>query len=112
MRIVRYFNMALAFGLELAMFAAIGRWGYLQGKTTFFKYLFAAVLVIAAITLWGIFAAPKSEYRLTFLPRLVFELAMFLTAALLLYKSGQITLGVWLACLAILSVTLAFVLKQ
>ena len=112
MGIVRYLNMALAFGLELAMFASFGRWGYLQGKTTFLKYLLAAVLVIAAIILWGVFAAPKSEYRLTFIPRLIFELVMFLTAALLLYKSGQTTLGVWFICLAILSVTLAFFLKQ
>lgn len=104
--------MALAFALELAMLASIGRWGFLQGKTTLSKYLIAIVLVLAAATLWGILAAPRSGQRLPLMPRLVFELGMFLLAAFLLHLSRHTTLAVWFAVLACVSVGLAFILKQ
>lgn len=112
MDIFRYANMALAFGLELIMFAAFGRWGYLQGKSALFSWLIAAGMVGVAITLWSFFAAPKSAYRLPFLPRLIFELSMFLLSGLLLYTSGYRTAALWFCALSCLSVLLAFIFKQ
>lgn len=112
MDLIRYFHMTLAFGLELSMLTAYGYWGYLQGKSTSLKYLFASLIVIAAIILWGLFAAPKANYRLSFYPRLFLELGMFLLAAFLLYQSGDTTLSFWMAGLSCLSILLAFILER
>lgn len=109
---LRYANMALAFGLELAMLAALGRWGYLQGKSALFSWVMAVVTVGVAVVLWGYFAAPRSEHRLPLLPRLSFELFMFLLSSLLLYTSGYRTAAVWFCALSCLSVLLAFIFKE
>ena len=45
------------------------------------KYAIGITLVLLASVLWGILAAPKSKKRLPFMQRLLFELAMFFTAA-------------------------------
>ncbi len=102
----------LAFSLELAMFVVLGYWGFQAGKTTFWKYGLAVALPLVAIVLWGIFAAPKSEQRLDTPYRLVFELALFLLAAFLLYKSGFTRLAIGFASAALLCQVLAVVWKQ
>lgn len=103
--------MALAFFIELAMLAAFGWWGFQQGGNSLVKYALAASLVLLASVLWGIFAAPKSSRRLPFIPRLVFQLCMFFTAAFLLYQTGQTGLAVWLAALALVNTVVIYILK-
>lgn len=112
MDILRYANMALAFGLEFAMLATLGRWGYLQGKSALFSWLMAVGTVGIALVLWGYFAAPKSEHRLPLLPRLGFELFMFLLSSWLLYTSGYRTAAVWFCALSCVSILLAFIFEQ
>lgn len=112
MDILRYANMALAFGLELAMLAALGRWGYLQGKSALFSWLMAIGMVGIAVMLWGYFAAPRSAHRLPLLSRLGFELFMFLLSGLLLYTSGYRTAAVWFCALSCVSILLAFIFKE
>ncbi|MFN8251900.1 MAG: YrdB family protein [Ferruginibacter sp.] len=111
MEFIKYLSMTLAFFLELCMLAALGWWGFQQGGTTLSKYAIAGVLVLVASVLWGIFAAPKSKRRLPIVPRLFFQFAMFLTAAFLLYLSGETTLAIWFAVLALLSTAGSAVFK-
>ncbi len=111
MNLVKYCSMTLAFFLELAMLAAFGWWGFQQGNNSLAKYAVAASLVLLASVLWGIFAAPKSKRRLTFIPRLAFQLCMFLTAAFLLHKTGQQSLAIGLAALAVVNTGVAYVFK-
>ena len=94
------------------MFFVLGYWGFHAGKSIFWKYGLAAALPLLAIILWGIFAAPRSEQRLDTPYRIVFELALFLLAAFLLYKSGFPRLAIGFAVAALLSQLLAVVLEQ
>lgn len=112
MQFLKTINLALAFLLELAMLASIGYWAYLQGKSPLIKWSLAVVLPVLAMILWGIFAAPKSQYRLDFNARIIFELVMFSLAAFLLYKADHPTLALCFAALAVFSITVAFIYKQ
>ncbi len=112
MQIIKLINQVVAFSLEIGMFIAIGYWGFYQGKTSLTKYSFAIVLTLIAITLWGIFAAPNSEYRLEFSTRIIFELSMFFLASFLIYRIGNLKLAICFGILAIISETIAYIYKQ
>lgn len=89
MQMLKSINQIVAFLLELGMLAAVGRWGYLQGKTTFSKYGIALLLVALIVVLWGYFAAPKSANRLSLGYRMIFEFGLFMITTFLLHKSGN-----------------------
>lgn len=112
MQILKSLNEILAFLLELAMFFCIGYYGYTKGITVTSKWIIAIICVLIAITLWGIFAAPNSQTRLSFPIRLIFELSMFLIASFLLYKLNYSWLSIWFAILSIISVIIAYFFKQ
>ncbi|MEZ0611855.1 YrdB family protein [Fibrella sp. WM1] len=112
MNALKTINLALAFLLELALFASLALWGFQQGRTTFTRYAYAIGLTLLGITLWGVLAAPRSAYRLPFAGRLVFELILFLTGAGLLYLTGRHTAGLLFAGLVLVSVLIAFLYKQ
>jgi hypothetical protein len=102
---VRYGNLGLAFLLELAAllsFAAVGvllsGWMQLVG---------GIVGAAAFIALWGIFAAPRSKRRLKGMNLLLFKIAMFAVAAVILVLIGQPAWAVVLAVLAAVNMTLA-----
>lgn len=109
---LRSIHHTLAFTLEIIMLIVFGWWGFRQGNNTFQHYCIAAALVIAGITLWGIWAAPRSKRRLSLLPRLVFSLCMFLSAAVLLYLSKKTALASGFAALAVISVVLGYVYRD
>jgi hypothetical protein len=106
------FNAVLAFVLELIMFYSFGGFGYSIGKTSPTKWVFAIVLVSTSIVLWGIWAAPKSEYRLSSTSRYIFELSMFLLGAYSLYKLNNTNWALTFAIIAIINVAIAFIFKQ
>ena len=112
MQILKYIHLTLSFLLELCMLAAIGWWGYRQGTTEVSKYAIGITLVLLASVLWGILAAPKSKKRLPFMQRLLFELAMFFTAAFLLYQCSQPLIAAGFAILACINIALSFIWKQ
>jgi len=81
------------------MLAAIGYWGFHQGKTNLSKYALAFILVLIAILIWGIWMAPTSKNRLETNYRIVAETILFLTAAFMIYKTEQVTLAsIFLFC--------------
>jgi FtsH-binding integral membrane protein len=94
MKILSIFNQVLAFSLEMLMLYGIGSWGFQQGKNVLFKWLIAIALLAVAVVLWGIFAAPKSEYRLKMPGRALFQVAMFSSAAVCMYKQNKVDLAV------------------
>jgi len=112
MQIIKLINQVVAFLLEIAMIIAIGYWGFHQGRTSLTKYSIAIVLPIVAIILWGFFAAPKSEYRLAFPLRIVFELCLFAIASFLLYQTGNSKLATWFAVIALTNEIVAYFFKQ
>ena len=107
---LRYGNLGLAFLLELAAllsFAAVGVLfsGWMQ--------LIAGLIGAAAfIALWGLYAAPRSKRRLKGLNLLIFKVAMFLVAAVILVLIGQPGWALVLAVLAAVNLWFARVLRQ
>lgn len=112
MQIIKIINQVVAFSLEMAMLVALGYCGFQSGKTLFWKYVFAIVLPLIAAILWGLFAAPKADYRLELAPRILFELTLFLATAIFLYKTGYKTQAIIFGGMSLLSVATAYFLKQ
>jgi hypothetical protein len=98
--------------MGLAMLAAFAVWAYMQGKSMSWKIIFAVTIVLAVMTLWGIFAAPRSAHRLQLTPRLLFEGILFNLSVIALHKSGYNTLAIWFAVLAVISIVLSIVFKE
>jgi hypothetical protein len=109
MQTINFTNQIAAFLLEITMYVSLGYFGFRTGKNTLEKYGFALVLPSVAMTLWGLFAAPLSAYRIDLPFRILFELVLFLTAAYSLFRTGKRTLAIIFAGIAILSEVLAVV---
>ncbi|OIK00968.1 hypothetical protein BIV25_06685 [Streptomyces sp. MUSC 14] len=65
-------NELLAFLLELAALACLSWWGFTVGDDAALHVLFGLGTPLAAVALWGLFAAPKARLR----PRLPLVLAV------------------------------------
>ena len=87
-RLVEPANLALKFLLELAAIAALAYWGASVG-TGAVSVAVAIAAPLAAILLWGRFAAPRSRQRLPARTRVPFELAIFGLAAVALAGCGR-----------------------
>lgn len=112
LQILLGFNAVLAFLLELVLFYSVGSYGFSIGKTSVSKWFFTLLFVLIAIGLWGIWAAPKSEYRLSSPLRYIFELLMFLMGAFFLYKLNHTNWAIGFGILAVISVAIAYSFKQ
>ncbi len=108
MQIIKIINQTVAFVLELAMLAAMDRWGFLQGKNTWSKYEIAAVLILTAILLWGYYAAPKSSNRLSLGYRIIFEFVLFMIATFMLHKSRNTNYAIAFGIIAVVNLSLEY----
>lgn len=108
MQLIKSINQIVAFFLELGMLAAVGRWGYLQGKTTISKYGIALLLIAVVVVLWGYFAAPKSANRLSLGYRIIFEFVLFMLATFMLHKSGQSNYAIAFGTIAVANLSLEY----
>ncbi|GAB4021240.1 YrdB family protein [Spirosoma koreense] len=112
MELLKGFNQVLYFLVELSMFSSLGYLGFRSDLPVWGKYLAGIGLPLLAATLWGIFAAPRSAYRLDTPYRAVFALLLFGLTALLLYRTGYPRLGITFGLTALGSQLLALVLRQ
>ncbi|GAB4020457.1 hypothetical protein GCM10028808_61670 [Spirosoma migulaei] len=112
MQLLKGLNQIVYFLIELSMLVAFGYVGFHSSQHPYGKYVLAIGLPIAAATLWGIFAAPRSAYRLEFPYRTLFALTLFGLAFLLLYRTGYPRLAITLAVVALTSELIALSLKQ
>lgn len=108
MQMLKSINQIVAFLLELGMLAAVGRWGYLQGKTILSKYGIAFLLIAVIVILWGYFAAPKSANRLSLGYRMIFEFGLFILTTFLLQKSGNTNYAIVFGIIATLNLGLEY----
>jgi hypothetical protein len=85
--VLRAANLALKFALELLAVAAFAYWGAnVAGGAAALALAIAAPL--AAVILWGTFAAPRATRRLPLRLRAPFELGVFALAALALQRTS------------------------
>ncbi len=85
MTLLKAGNLAVKFALELVAVAAFAYWGATTGHGVVAAVL-AIIAPLAAVMLWGRFAAPKSPTRLALRLRAPFELTVLALAALALLR--------------------------
>ncbi len=88
-------NLMVRFFLELAALFAVGLWGW-QQFDGFLRLVAVVCLPLLTAVVWGMFAVPNDPSRSGHAPipvpgfvRLVIELGIFATAALVLYAVGK-----------------------
>jgi hypothetical protein len=108
MNVIRMLNMALSFLLELSALAAFGLWGYTTGGETPLRYILGIGAFVLGAVVWGIWGAPKSKNHLTGWAYLVFSLAFFLLAAVLLFVIGLKVPAIVLAVISIINRALVY----
>ena len=109
---VKQANLALALVLELGVLVALAYWGFATGATILVKIMLGVGALVAAILVWAIWGAPRSEHRLQgisyWLLRIVFDAA----GAIALFVTGQQTVGAVFALASALNCILAYAWKQ
>lgn len=102
-------NQTITFLLEVAMLISFGYYPMVKSWNLLPKISLAISLIVAAVLLWAIFAAPRSVNRLDMPYLALFRGALFLIASFLLYQSGQKNIALVLAALAIVTQTFSFI---
>ncbi len=95
-------NESLAFLVELAAFAALCWWGLRTGGT-----LLAVVMPLAAMVVWGMFAAPRAKYTLPLAGVLLVKAVVLGGGAVALWAAGRPVWAVALAVIVVVNTTLA-----
>jgi hypothetical protein len=108
---VRTANLTLKFLLELAMIAALAIWGSTLGSGAV-SVVAAIAAPAAAIVIWGLFAAPRSERRLRTAARVPLELVLFGLAAAALASAGYVPAALVFAALVLVNAVLLTVFDQ
>lgn len=102
-------NAGLAFGLELAMLAALGYWGFTTGSTLATRLLLGLGAPAAAATVWGLFlAAGGPKFRQPLPVEIVLKLLVLGTAAVALHAAGLTTLAWVYGGLVVISVAIEY----
>ena len=100
-------NLMIRFLLEVAAIAAVGIWGWKQGAD-WSRFLWAVLLPILFMTVWGVFAVPNDPSRSGNAPvpisgwlRILLEVVIFSCTAWALYDLGfnRIVLVFGIICL-------------
>ena len=67
----------LYFLVELGMLAALAYTGFHSSRAALVNFVLGIGFPLLAATLWGVFAAPRSVYRLDYPYRILFALSLF-----------------------------------
>lgn len=110
--IIKGINLGAAFLLEIAMLVSFGYFGYKYPDNNALKYALMIILPLAAATLWGIFAAPKSRRRFPKVPRTLFALTIFAASVFLLNQTGKTTLAAVFSICVIINQLLLFIFEE
>lgn len=112
MQFVKLIHQLIAFLLEIAMLFILGMWGFRGEKTTLANYGLGLGAPLLVACLWGIWAAPRSAYRLDLPYRLLFSLTLFGLTAFLLYQLGHLSLAMVFFIIALVSALLEWLFKK
>lgn len=112
MQLLKGINQIIYFLMELSMLGSLAYWGFQSSQHSYLKYVSAIGLPLLAAVLWGVFAAPRSDYRLAPPYRSLFALTLFGLSFFLLYRTGHSRLAITLGIVALVSELTALVWKQ
>ena len=105
-------NEALAFLLELAAIGALCWWGFDTGHGLLRHIVLGLGAPAAAITLWGLFAAPKARFPVAIPFVLLVKAVVFGSAALACHSLGHPALAWVFAVVVVLNTALATVDRE
>jgi hypothetical protein len=112
MTLLKSLNLLLASGLELAMLAAFGYWGWNASQRTLVQVILSMGTPALVAVGRGIWLDANSARRLGEPWAYIAEVALFALAVVALYSVGQPGLAVLLVVLVILNKVLLVVWKQ
>jgi hypothetical protein len=90
-------NEGLAFVIEVLALVALGWWGFSVNP------LLGIAAPLAAIILWGLFAAPKARYQVGLVVVLLVKDLVFGVATVALFALGKPGLAITFAILAVIN---------
>ncbi|MFI0410326.1 YrdB family protein [Actinomadura sp. 3N508] len=100
-------NEGLAFLLEMATIVWLVWWGFATGGNVLIGIILGIGAPTAAMTLWGLFAAPKARYKVALPFVLLVKALVFGAGALALYGVDRPAWAVAFAVVALLNTALA-----
>ena len=112
MELLKMLNMALRFGMELAMLVALGYWGFKTGGSSVMRWLLGIGAPLLAAVVWGLWMAPKATNRLQGGWFWLVELVLFGLAGWGLYSAGAKSWLLWLAVVYVINRVLMVVWRQ
>lgn len=104
-------NELLAFVLEVIAIAALAWWGF-ASFDGLVRVLAGIGAPLAAVVLWGLFAAPRARFRPGLAVVLVVKALVYGSAAVALYDLGHPALGILFAVVAVLNTALAEITRR
>jgi Protein of unknown function (DUF2568) len=105
----KHTNLAVAFLLELAVYAAVGLWGYRTVSAGRWLKAGAALgCVVVMVVLWSLFGAPSATVTLHGGALPAFQAAWFAVGVVALGVTGWRKLGLALAVLTIVNLVLVY----
>ena len=109
---LKLLNLALRFGLELAMLVIFGFWGFKTGRPPLMRWVLGIGSPLLAAVIWGLWMAPRANRRLQGAAFLMLELVLFGLAGWALYSTGQKNLTLWFGLVYLVNRILMAVWKQ
>lgn len=99
-------NEGLAFLLEMAAFAALAWWGFTTGGNMLANIVLGIGAPVAAMVLWGMFAAPKAKFKVALPFVMLVKALVFGAAALAFHGVGHPALAIAFAVVALVNTVL------
>lgn len=112
MRLLKGLNQGIAFGLELAMLAAITFAGYMLFDSMILGLAVSFMALMWVMVIWALYASPRAVKRLPRNPRIALKFALFFIAGLGLILVDQPLWGVLLILAFLIHEALAITLGQ
>jgi hypothetical protein len=104
--------LALRFGLELCLLAAVAYWGSQACSGTVVHVVLAIAAPTIVAVVWGLFVSPKARVRLPRPLWLLLQLVLFGLGAAALIAAGQVTPGVILVPTAFVNLAVLLALDR
>ncbi|MGP4022974.1 YrdB family protein [Actinomadura sp. 3N407] len=103
---LRVLNEGLAFLLEIAAVVALAWWGFTTGGNVLVDIVLGVGAPVAAMVLWGMFAAPKARFKVALPFVMLVKAAVFGAGALAFHGVGHPALAITFAVVALVNTVL------
>ena len=110
--VLKNINLGLRFLLELTALISLGYWGFKTRETLLLKLCFGIGLPLITAIIWGVFGSPKAVLPLFKPFKWILLIAIYLTSAFALYRSGMKNISAIFLITAVTNSVLMYIWKQ